>query len=54
MSLLRSLVFYVLFYGVIPGWVTISGAGIILAGALLLAFREAKVPRKGALQRRAQ
>ncbi|MEO0938114.1 MAG: DMT family transporter [Pseudomonadota bacterium] len=31
-----------LFYGVIPDWVTVTGAVIIVAGALLLAWREGR------------
>jgi len=41
-TLIFAALYDALFYGVIPDWVTVTGAGIIVAGALLLAWREGR------------
>ncbi|MEL7099381.1 MAG: DMT family transporter [Pseudomonadota bacterium] len=42
-TLIFAALYDALFYGVIPDWVTVTGAAIIVAGALLLAWREGRV-----------
>ncbi len=44
-TLIFAALYDVVFYQVIPDWITLLGAGIIIAGALLLAIREAKVKK---------
>ncbi|MEW9919559.1 DMT family transporter [Marimonas sp. MJW-29] len=44
-TLIFAALYDVLFFRVIPDAVTLTGAGIIIAGALLLAFREARVKK---------
>lgn len=44
-TLIFAALYDVVFYAVIPDWITLLGAGIIIAGALLLAIREAKVKK---------
>lgn len=44
-TLIFAALYDVVFYAVVPDWVTILGATVIIAGALLLAWREGRRPR---------
>ena len=45
LTLVVAAVYDLLIFGVRPDWVSVSGAGIIIAGAALLAWREARRAR---------
>jgi drug/metabolite transporter (DMT)-like permease len=41
-TLIFATVYDLLFFAMAPDWITVSGAGVILAGAALLAWREGR------------